>query len=510
MEQLNYRFLNYKHYSSFLSDLNDNKINGDSIVFIQDKPCIWARGKEYVCDGPNTADIQNDTFTFKNGKDQVIFSVSQKNGILTLIDGEGNSISSEYALKNLYDELIDILDTKFDNVDSAIQDINTNISNLSTNKQDKLIQGENIRIQNNTIDAIFDTSILDDYVTNIRHSQDLDAKQDVLTAGNGITISDNTISVDIDTNPILIVSELPNDPNPDKIYLLETTQGNDTVYIEHRYINGKWVEFGRKEITIDLTPYATKTEVNSTLNSYLSKAAAQESYYDKTQLYTKTEVNSKETSLQTALNSEIQRATSAESTISSNVSSEVERIDSAIEDLNSETTSLTSSISSINSDINDLNSDIDDLSSSLDSLSSEVEESIAEEYDRAVAAETNLDTRISTLQSNKQDNLTAGEGININNNVISVDDYISEGDINSKLQTLQQMLGQIYVLKTDVYKPNEHTWSNAPIYSFGDIPVSGGEQTPSNTNIYVLNQDAFNVLEQNHEVRNDVCYLITD
>ena len=76
MEQLNYRFLNYKKYNTFAKDLADKKIREDAIVFVQDKPCIWARGKEYVCDGPNTADIQNGTFTFKNGKDQIIFSAS--------------------------------------------------------------------------------------------------------------------------------------------------------------------------------------------------------------------------------------------------------------------------------------------------------------------------------------------------------------------------------------------------------------------------------------------------
>jgi hypothetical protein len=49
------------------------------------------------------------------------------------------------------------------------------------------------------------------------------------------------------------------------------------------------------------------------------------------------------------------------------------------------------------------------------------------------------------------------------------------------------MLGEIYVLKTDVYKPENSNWSEAPIYSFGDIPSSGSGETPSNTNIYALN-----------------------
>jgi len=48
------------------------------------------------------------------------------------------------------------------------------------------------------------------------------------------------------------------------------------------------------------------------------------------------------------------------------------------------------------------------------------------------------------------------------------------------------MLGQIYVLKRDVSTPDGQ-WSEAPIYSFGDIPSSGGGETHSNTNMYALN-----------------------
>lgn len=48
---INRRFLNYKHYQSFLDDLNNGQILRDAIVFIQDEshPCIWTHGKEYLC-----------------------------------------------------------------------------------------------------------------------------------------------------------------------------------------------------------------------------------------------------------------------------------------------------------------------------------------------------------------------------------------------------------------------------------------------------------------------------
>lgn len=39
---INYRFLNYKRYNTFQNELD--QISSDSIVFIQDKCYIWARG----------------------------------------------------------------------------------------------------------------------------------------------------------------------------------------------------------------------------------------------------------------------------------------------------------------------------------------------------------------------------------------------------------------------------------------------------------------------------------
>jgi hypothetical protein len=76
MDKIKFRFLNYKKYSSFQTALRDGRILDDSIVFIQDKNCIWARGKEYVCDGPYTTDTDNDgTVTLKRGDGTVIFKI---------------------------------------------------------------------------------------------------------------------------------------------------------------------------------------------------------------------------------------------------------------------------------------------------------------------------------------------------------------------------------------------------------------------------------------------------
>ena len=590
MEQLNYRFLNYKKYNTFAKDLADEKIREDAIVFVQDRPCIWARGKEYVCDGPNTADIQSGTFTFKNGKDKVIFSASQEDGVITLTDGNGNSIAQEYVLKDWYDGLQTNLRTKFKSVDKSIEDIKEDIRNIGTDKQDKLIPGENISITNNKngkpiISAIVDTSLyimvsslddvtypnpnkiyllettdqngdtiheqykwsqenqewihigtatpkvdmgkyleqeyaylaqnyqpkgeyagkqwvldtfvkqssvytptdggaigggsssegegssgvvipsgnsnitvdktlstlsanpvenrtitialqdkvdnsalqqyvkkseltgkvdsteLENYVTNIQHIQDLATKQNVLTPGSGISIENDEISVDVDTNPILIVSELPSNPNPNKIYLLETVQDGETVYIENRYdeVNEQWVEFGRKEITIDLTPYATKSEVSSTLNDYLTKVEAAQNY-------------------QTIINDYATK-------------DELEEVDQKFDDC------ATSN----------------DLAAALQYVGNEYQ---------------------------KRGN------------------YVFAGQVSTALNVLQRVIDQKYVLKKDVYRSNESGWSSSEVTP---ISVEGTEGSTSgagsNSNMVTLTTQEYQELVDKGLVNEETYYF---
>ena len=94
-------------------------------------------------------------------------------------------------MKNWYDGLQTNLRTKFKSVDDSIEDIEEDIRDLGTDKQDKLIPGENISITNNE---------------------------------NGKPI----ISAIIDTSLYIMVSSLDDVtyPNPNKIYLLETTDQN--------------------------------------------------------------------------------------------------------------------------------------------------------------------------------------------------------------------------------------------------------------------------------------------
>ena len=80
-----------------------------------------------------------------------------------------------------------------------------------------------------------------------------------------------------------------------------------------------------------------------------------------------------------------------------------------------------------------LQSAIDDEIQARTTADSALGDRITDEAAARQSADAALNDAIAALQNN----LTAGEGIDITNNVISVDDYIGESDINGKLNTLQ-------------------------------------------------------------------------
>lgn len=250
--KLNYRFLNYKHYNTFDRDLKDDKILEDSIVFIQDKPCIWAHGKEYVCDGPDTADIQNGTFTFKNGKDKIIFSASQKDGVITLTDGNGNAVSQEYVLKDWFDNDIRAINRSIQTNSGNINTLNDNYVNLARDKQNKLIAGENIRIKDNIISAVVDADL---YII----TQSLDNIEN---------------------------------PNPNKIYLLETVDQYDKItYQQYKYKDGEWISIGVTDVNMNMSEYLEQEyrylqENYQPKGDYANKTWVEDTFVKKSSVYT--------------------------------------------------------------------------------------------------------------------------------------------------------------------------------------------------------------------------------
>lgn len=226
---INKRFLNFKTYNGFLA--KKDQIAEDSIVFIQDKPCIWARGKEYVCDGPYSAKATDGLFQFKNGNNEVIFTISQNNGILTLTDSKGNTIDTEYVSKLQFD--------------TAKRETNQKIANIENSKASK-IDIATLATQNDIVDSLAEY-------------------QRKLIAGSGIRINANEeISCTLDTDVYEVVDEFPtgDDINPNKFYIKQEQSGNDTVFVQYKWDSDlqDWVSFGRVQPTISLEKYITRDE----------------------------------------------------------------------------------------------------------------------------------------------------------------------------------------------------------------------------------------------------------
>lgn len=98
--------------------------------------------------------------------------------------------------------------------------------------------------------------------------QDISGKQDKLTPGEGISIIEGVISCTHDKTLYKIVTELPDEGEEHKIYLIVSDEQDEyNVYDEYAYVNGAWEQLGKYKATIDLTPYAKKEDIP---NDYLS------------------------------------------------------------------------------------------------------------------------------------------------------------------------------------------------------------------------------------------------
>lgn len=286
MDKINFRFLNYKHYASFKAALDDNRISTDSIVFIQDKPCIWARGKEYVCDGPTTTSTEGQSLKFKNGSDSVIFTVNVNEGTLTFTDQNGNILSNTYALSSELQSIANALTKDLINAEKEhdediaavrkwMQEEIDALSAWIATKAD-MIEGENppedYESLYNYINKNF--QLKGDYALNGYVNQTFVKKPEVYTPKQGAWGSDGNIS-DSSSSVINIPTASANitvDTN------LDATSANP---VENRAIK-LWLD--TKANVSDLNIYATKAQLQDKANrSELSNYATQQDIQD---LYT--------------------------------------------------------------------------------------------------------------------------------------------------------------------------------------------------------------------------------
>ena len=142
---------------------------------------------------------------------------------------------------------------------------------LST-KQDTLIPDNGIKIEENRISVTAITESEEQPTTSIwvnpeentevvlsynRSQIDalVDSKQNILTAGKGIQIVGSTISSTVDSNPFITVSELPSVGENGKIYLVPAeSPGNNNVADEWIWNNGSWERLGSASVDLSNCP----------------------------------------------------------------------------------------------------------------------------------------------------------------------------------------------------------------------------------------------------------------
>ena len=229
---INSRFLNYKHYNSFIRDLNDNQISKDAIVFIQDEShtCIWTHGKEYLCN-VSKSNLEEGTLVFGDGYGSNVFTIEIDGETITLTDSDGDSYSASYVLKSQ-------VDTKLS--PTSINPVqNKSVYKALTDKADK--------------DAVL-------------YPEDIVSKQDKLTAGRGIKINNNTISSTLDTEAYVILTQdefPPENPSENKIYIVQVDNGDGTYRnIQYLYRNGQWSSNGEVIPEITITGYLKKEDAD--------------------------------------------------------------------------------------------------------------------------------------------------------------------------------------------------------------------------------------------------------
>lgn len=150
------------------------------------------------------------------------------------------------------------------------------------NKTDVYTKSEVDDLISEPIDAYTKSESDQKYAT----KSEVEAKQDALISGTNIkTFNGQSIlgigNIEFEQGKvILVVSELPESGDSDKIYLVpnESSRTND-IYDEYLWIaeQSKWEFLGNKHVDVDLTNYYTKEEVDELITPHVNAYTKQES-----------------------------------------------------------------------------------------------------------------------------------------------------------------------------------------------------------------------------------------
>lgn len=510
--KINYRFLNYRQYDNFKADLDNGRILDDSIVFIQDRRRIWARGKEFNCN--TDVQIEGNTINIVTSDGELV----QTEDFVTVDDF--NAFLSRYSDQvQESDNVVSLLEQKHDaDVNTINNTINRTIAthnddmrneiNRATTAENNLNDKLDQEIADRTADVNEEETRATNAETNLNNKldQEIADRQDaVTTENNRATAAENNLNAKLDQE----IQDRTTDVNT------EETRATNAETVLTNNLNQEISDRQNAVTAENNRAVAVETNLNDKLDQEITDRIADVNAEETRATTAETNLNSKLddeiANRQTAVTTENNRAVAAENALNSKVNQEIADRQSAV---SAEQTRAQGVEQSHAQDIqalqNLIESDHDGVINKFNEITSFL--SNIEDTNTLSGIVNGISNQISTveqtLQNTKQDNISAGEGIDITNNVVSVEDYIGESSINAKLKTLQEYLGTMYVLKKDVYNPDGNNWSEPTIYPFGDLPNSSASDTPNHSDIVAVEQSIYEQLVRDGSIRNDVCYIV--
>ena len=476
---INSRFLNYKHYNSFIRDLNDNQISKDAIVFIQDEShtCIWTHDKEYLCN-VSKSNLEEGTLVFGDGYGSNVFTIELSNNSITLTDSDGNSYSVNIQPPVKRGKYISIG--------------NNNTINWTLDMDDQLDSTSTNPVENK---AIYTALGYKADKNEVLRPEDIVGKQDKLKAGRGIEIRNNTISSTLDTEVYVILTQdefPPENPSENKIYLVQVSNGDGTYrYIQYVYKNGQWNSTDQIIPEVTITGYLTKDDADDYYQpkgSYIKIGDVKDycdtyivptfnNYYTKQWIdeYLQLKPENDEFVTKSWCDSRYVKKTSVYTPKSGNVESNAEGETTPIDSGTGYTNIIVDRVLSTASEnpvqnkviTSALNDKVDNTTLSSYATKTYVTSKINKLHLESYVVNDTFDAALSL----KQDVLTAGDGISITDNVISSTIDTNVFVIVDQLP-INPSQNKLYILQTqnqdDSYTYTQHRWNGSEWILIGD------------------------------------------
>lgn len=291
---INRQFLYFKTEASFLDSLEARKeIKDDSIVFIEDKHAIWTHGQMFGTEGGHAKGFFKSVEDLPAGVegDWAIVNVDGKWYIYTYSNGWQQG--EEYEFSNNVPIDMDEIYVRKDNIRDFIRNIYDDIFvkkvEVYTPDQYDSDEGSDSPGSSSGSGSGTTSSITVDQeinknsfnpVANWVIYNALKAKADKADLGyeafeeallNSIREDlegyytkeevDELIQ-EIPSFTFSIVDELPSNPDRNVLYLVKDPQ-NSSQFTQYVYKNDEWVSLGTQTLALNLSGYATKTEVNN-------------------------------------------------------------------------------------------------------------------------------------------------------------------------------------------------------------------------------------------------------